>query len=443
MLLSAPILTMGRIGPLSILCDNLSETMVDGRARERSMTGIERRGSSPKMFLALATGALFTDVLCYDMIVPFLPEHLKAAHVSETSIGLLFSAYSATFLLAAPLMGALANRPGRWHLIRWGILALLASAVLTMLTDSYIGLVSARLIQGVGASAIWTGGLAGVAARFDSSQRGWALGIVMGGISLATLIAPPLGGFLFERGGIALPFFCMSCWTLAVLTVLHLFPAGDGAGATPSVLNREWLHLPSLRNRRFLAPIGLVVIGATAISLLEPTLPLHLGQRMNAGPEMIGLLFASSTLAYGLSSPLAGYVSDRYGRTPTMAMGLLATAVLLPTVALPASGWGEVGVLAPLGVAFAFLLSPTLPELADVTEKEGGQAYGSAYAVFTIAYAGGQMIGPMAGTALSARFGFLAGLLILGALAAGYLPLLLWARRQAKPQPEVDRSLAA
>ena len=43
------------------------------------MTEMERRRSSPKLFLALATGALFTDVLTYDTIVPFLPEHLKAA----------------------------------------------------------------------------------------------------------------------------------------------------------------------------------------------------------------------------------------------------------------------------------------------------------------------------------------------------------------------------
>ncbi len=402
------------------------------------MAAPECQRSSSRLFLALATGAMFTDVLNFDTIVPFLPEHLKSAQISRTSIGLLFSAYSAAFLLAAPVMGALANRHGRRHLMRWGMLALLTSTVLSTLTSSYVGLVLARLIQGVGGATIWTASLAGVAARFDSSERGWAMGIVMGGVSVATLVAPPLGGFLFEWGGIALPFACLSIWTLTMLALLFVFQTGDGTSSAPPML-----HLASLRNRRFLVPIGLVVIGAMVISLLEPTLPLHLGERLNAGPEMIGLLFASSTLAYGLSCPLAGHVSDRFGRIPTMAIGLITAALLLPTVALPGSAWGEVAAMMPLGVAFAFLLSPTLPELADVTEKEGGQAYGSAYAVFTIAYAGGSFLGPMVGSALSDQFGFLRGLVLIGAMAGCYLPVLLWVRRPTKPQPDVRRSLAA
>src|SRR5262249_60617612 len=113
----------------------------------------------------------------------------------------------------------------------------------------------------------------------------------------------------------------------------------------------------------------LVGLGRGRVGRPGPTLPLPLDTRLPASPVTVGLLFGLATLAYGLCAPLAGLLSDRHGRKPTMAVGLVATLVAFPLIALPSARLVGAFSLVALGVACAFLLSPTLPEPADAVGR--------------------------------------------------------------------------
>src|SRR5262249_20327226 len=153
---------------------------------------------------------------------------------------------------------------------------------------------------------------------------------------LGTLVGPLLGGFLFEAGGYRLPFAVAGAWAVAMVFVLSLL--------LPAQVRRTDVESSSLplMNRRFLIPGGVVFLGATVLTLLEPTLPLHLCDRLHVGPTTIGLLFAAAVVAYSLTAPIAGRVSDRWGRIRTMAFGVAATLLLLPLLSLPRSEASEV-----------------------------------------------------------------------------------------------------
>jgi predicted MFS family arabinose efflux permease len=111
-----------------------------------------------------------------------------------------------------------------------------------------------------------------------------------------------------------------------------------------------------------------------------------------------------------------------------MAVGLAGAAAALPALALP-RGWPvETLVLICLGVACAFLLTPTLPRLADAAEQDGEHSYGCAYSLFNLANASGMLLGPLAGGVLTARLGFLPCLLLVGGAAALCVPWLPSAR---------------
>ncbi|HVV99927.1 MAG TPA: MFS transporter, partial [Planctomycetaceae bacterium] len=178
-----------------------------------------------------------------------------------------------------------------------------------------------------------------------------------------------------------------------------------------------------------LVAVAIVIFGATVLSLLEPLLPLHLQRRLQGNPTSIGLIFAAAVVAYGVCSPLAGWLADRIGRRPVMFGAMLASSVALPLIALPQTWWGEGVALALLGTTCAFLLTPALPELADQLDRGGSQAYGVAYAIFNTAYAIGMLAGPLAGGAAAEAWGFLATLAILGTLALASLPGLCWLAR--------------
>jgi len=137
------------------------------------------------------------------------------------------------------------------------------------------------------------------------------------------------------------------------------------------------------------------------------------------------VLFGVPTLAYGISAPVFGALSDRLGRVRLMVVGLVAMALALPLVALPRSMPMEVGALLLLGGTVSLVLTPTLPELADAVDRRGGGAYGAAYAVYTAAYSFGMMTGPVAGGLLAGAFGLPVALVISGLAVLLCIPVLI------------------
>src|SRR4029077_5131681 len=87
-----------------------------------------------------------------------------------------------------------------------GLVALFASTLLFAFADSLPWLFAARLVQGAADAVTWGVGFALVADLYDSNERGKVTGMVMMGTSFAVMIGPTLGGWLYEIGGIRLPF---------------------------------------------------------------------------------------------------------------------------------------------------------------------------------------------------------------------------------------------
>src|SRR5262249_49147052 len=154
-----------------------------------------------------------------------------------------------------------------------------------------------------------------------------------------------------------------SCWTL-LLTVavfgLGARLASPWRSAQVASLWHSWTG--------YLHTVGAVVLGSMFLSALEPTLPLHLHERLGANPAQPGVVFGLAALVYGVTSPLAGWAADVWGGRRVLVAGLLACLLTLPWLAVPRTWAGEIVALCCFGLACAFLLTPTLPEIAAVCE---------------------------------------------------------------------------
>ncbi len=396
---------------------------------------------SPLAVLVLVTLALFTDLLIYNMVVPFLPEHVVGNEGSALAVNVVFAAYPFGLLLALPLAARWCDRFRRRAAMLAGLAGLGAATLLYLCATSFAALLAARLLQGAAGAVVWTVGLALVADAFPAKERGWAMGWAMSGLSVGALVGPPIGGLLYAWGGYSLPFLCAAGWT-AVQAVVIAFalpelPRRHDAAQKPAEPVRRG------RGRSQLVTLGVIVVGGTVLSLLEPTLPLDLSDRLQMDAASIGLMFGCATVAYAVVSPLAGWVSDRYGHRRTMAWGLAGLAVTLPLIAWPGSWWLEIIALAPFGAACAFVLAPTLSDLANLADEGGDSGYGSAYARSNVAYAVGMFVGPMLGGSLVSVLGFAGTLVLFGVASLAYVPVLIAARRPPAVATSEEASLAA
>src|ERR1700722_1345374 len=162
--------------------------------------------ASRTLILAVVTYATFTDIVAYAIAAPVLPDLGRKLGASPTTIGLLFSSFGVTLLGVSIPMGAVSDRVGRRRPLVGGLGVLSAATLLFAVADGLPWLFIARLLQGAADAVTWVVGLALLADVYEPAARGRATGIVMSGTGLGLMIGPSLGGWLYELGGMRLPF---------------------------------------------------------------------------------------------------------------------------------------------------------------------------------------------------------------------------------------------
>ncbi len=155
----------------------------------------------------------------------------------------------------------------------------------------------------------------------------------------------------------------------------------------------------ALRRRPVQAGLWLFMLPAIFAGVLEVLVPLRLDD-LGASGVGIGAVFLVASGVEAVLSPLAGRLSDRYGRLAPIRVGLIgatAMAVLLPlpeTVVL--AGAALVVTVAALGSFWA----PGMALVSDASE-EAGLDQALAFGIANLGWALGHLIGGGGGAALA------------------------------------------
>lgn len=163
--------------------------------------------SSRTFIIITVASAVFTDIFAYGIVVPVFPFALTERASIEQSdvqlwISIFLAVYGAALLVASPIFGWLADRnESRQVPFLLGLLALGGSTAMLCVGNS-IGIFAAgRVLQGISAAVVWCTGLALLVDTVGPEEIGTAMGYVGLSMSLAILLAPLLGGIVFETAG--------------------------------------------------------------------------------------------------------------------------------------------------------------------------------------------------------------------------------------------------
>ena len=367
---------------------------------------------SRPLVLACITTATFTDLVAYSVAVPVLPDIATRLNASPTMIGLLFASFGITLLTLSLPMGALSDRIGRKGPMMFGLALLAVSTVVFAYAQSLQMLFAARLVQGAADGMTWIVGFAMIADLYGPEERGRAMGLAMAGSTLGIIIGPVMGGWLYEIGGMRLPFLVVAAMAVIDLVVFALVaPRTHGSGASASI-RRVLTHRP-------VAITALVVVaGGGTIAMLEPIIPLVMHTRAGLGPAAIGTLFGIAAVASTLMHPIYGRLSDRWGGRRLMMVGLIASAFALPLFNFATDFRSAALAMVPMWMIFSMIVTPSLAYMAEVAFAAGFEAYGVVYGAYNMAWALGLMIAPALGGFVLERAG-------LGALTVGWSVFLL------------------
>lgn len=329
------------------------------------------------------------------------------------------------------LYGFLAPFARRTRLLALGNVIVAVGAVLTALAGSFLGLMAARCLGALGASAQHPV-TASLLARYFPFQRGSVLALNSSIAGAGGLLAPAIAGVLVAVVGWRPLFYASALLLLAMglafLLLRERSEASHGKKAsTRARLAQGWAsYARVLRNRNMLVITLVMTVGAAGrgagvnVTFLGP----HFVNDLGIAVATAGVLLSVVQFG-GIGGPLLfGWLSDRLSRTGVLQASLLLSAVATLWLAFQGADLGVLFVgLAIYGVVTHSRLTLTQALVADTLDDADRDA------AFSLYYFLGFISGPLwtiAAGLLMDSFGFGAGFsVIAGSYLAGALLMSL------------------
>ncbi|WP_370881929.1 MFS transporter [Labrys wisconsinensis] len=368
--------------------------------------------------LALAVGSFGIGTGEF-AIMGLLPNVAGDVGVTIPQAGHVISAYALGVVVGAPVFAVLGARLSRRTLLL-GLMAIFAAGnLLSAAAPGYGTLMALRFLTGLPHGAYF-GVAALVAAAMAPGARAQAVGRVMLGLTIATLLGTPLATGVGQALGWRAAFALVGAIGLLTMALVWRFVPYDppAAGASPL---RE---LAGLRRRQVWLTLAIGAIGSggmfATFSYITPTLTKAAGLPEAVVPFVLCL--------FGVGMILGNIVGPRLADRallPTIGCALVWNIAVLVLFGLTAGiGWFAVVDVLLIGTGFA--LSPALQiRLMDVAAESQTLAAALNHSAFNIANALGAWLG---GVAIAAGYGWtstgwVGALLGLGGLAVFALSL--------------------
>jgi DHA2 family multidrug resistance protein-like MFS transporter len=423
--------------------------------------------------MALATTMAVLDGTIANTALPTIARDLGASPAESIWVVNGFQLAVAASLLAFAALGRLRG-PSRVY--RAGVIVFIAGSLACAVARSLPLLIAARVLQGLGASAIMAISPAILREVFPRAQLGRALGIHALVVATSSAAGPALGGVILA----VLPW----PWLFAINVPFGMVNVALNSALPKEARNRGWLDMPSVVTSalgfaltiwgldgfarhepgwtiaaRLLAGIGATVVfvrrqfalprpmidldlfkitafaSASATSfatfaaqgLAFVALPFFFQETLGKTPLQSGLLLTSWPLAVALVAPFAGRLSERIpvGILATAGLAVFASGLALYAT-LPANPTTTEIVLRGIvcGLGFGFFQSPNNRELIGSAPREKSTSASGLLAAMRVS---GQTLGA---AVVAIAFGAFAASAASGAtpgdVVARAAPAILW-----------------
>ena len=357
-----------------------------------------------------------------------LPYFARGLGIDEPTAGHAISAYALGVVVGAPLIAVIGARMAR----RTQLIALMAvfaaGNALSAFSPSYHWLLLFRFLSGLPHGAYF--GLASLVATtlVPPNRRTMAVGRVMLGLTLATVIGVPVASWVGQAIGWRSGFVIVAALALITMALLAVFAPRDAAAHDASPLR----ELGALKRGQVWLTLAIGAIGFGGLFSVYTYLATTLTAVTHVSPAVVPIVLAVFGIGMTLGNLVIPWFADR-ALMPT-AGGLLlfsaATLILFP-LAAPHLGWMIVDVFF-IGVGGA-LGTVLQTRLMDVAEDAQALAAALNHSAFNTANALGPFLG---GLAIDAGLGWTSTGPVGAALALGgfavWIVACLDARRRTR-----------
>ncbi len=373
------------------------------------------------------------------VVAPLLPTIAASLGVSVAAAASAVTLYLLPYGLCQIGYGPLADRIGKFRVIRVCMLVLGVGTLACGLAPSLLVLDVLRLSTGVAAAAIFPMAIAHLGDTLPYAERPRAIGVLMSGAAVGQTLSMAIGGAIGHFLDWRLVFLLYGTIALAIGLSLTRFAPGEPTGRPCGAASgRPWwepyatlLARPAARTLYLMVAVeGFFAFGpfTYVTALLE--------WRDGLDQLVASLVVTANGVGAFISARLLGVTSRRLGERGCLVLGGLAAGVPYLLLAAPLGAWPAAVLLLVMGGGWVMMHNVLQVRATEVSPG----ARGSSLAFFAFSLFLGGSLGTTAHGMLIDLPGSYATLVAVGGLGLCGFGLLgpAWlgvARRTAKPAP--------
>jgi len=360
--------------------------------------------------------------------------------LDERDIGLFIAITTAVGGAMQLLYGFITRYVPRPTLLAGGQLLFGGALMLGGLAQSIGQLLGSISLARIGASPQHPVGNALLSDAFPEHRRGFAISAHISGGNVGTVLVPFIGAFMIAQLGWhwTLALFGVPALVVGVLIGLRIREdraaerhaarrSGSVFGQLREVLGR--------RDIRLIMGAALIAAGGRGLDIVAPFMLLYFSSELGLDPSTTAWLYALLLVGAVVGPLLAGWLSDRFGRRPTLVTYWLLSAV---GILLFSAAGSNIALVVPLLLPFGTAVFSESPVLqAYLADRASGPIRDVAFSVyFTAAFGIGAFWAFVIGTVI-AEFGYPVAFGVMAAsyVAAAALLILIREGPAAEPSP--------
>ena len=326
--------------------------------------------------IALIQFSVVVDFMVLSPLGTFVMEDLS---LQPNQFSLVVSGYAFSAFVSAIATAGFADRFDRKKMLVFFFSGFILGTLFCALSTSYWTLLLARVITGLFGGVISSISYAIITDLFAVNQRGRVMGFVQMAFGISQIVGIPLGLYLTQLVDWHLPFYVIVGFALCLLVTIllvmkpvrgHLQAATD----RPKALD-HFLHI--FKTKRYLNGFLATALLTTGGYMLMPFGSDFAVQNLKLTPEQLPLLYMATGIFTFMTGPLAGILSDKFGRFSLFISGTIISMIIVLTYTrLGASDlWLVIVLNIVLFVGITFRIVPAQTMMTQIPAAEDRGAF--------------------------------------------------------------------
>lgn len=378
--------------------------------RSNPETAATRRNDTHRFMASLVALAACAELAYVIVNISAMPVYVRSIALDARWIGVMTTAYLFMESVFRSPFGVLGDRIGRKALIVVGPAISTITALLTPSVTNPFVLLFLRVLDGLGAAALWPAAFSLIGDRIPLERRGAAMSQFNLAYLFGLALGPAIGGLINDAAHYMMQvplaaskqasFYAAACLFAATTGIAWFaLPDSRGGGAEQSSgagdMKRSETRAFLLMWRRMPATLLLAFLVFFGVGLVMAYMKVFVLETFHLTESAFGLLMMGPALVIGVLSVSIGRMTDRFGKARTVRAGLILCACAYWALLAVPQIWSLVvfGSLIGLGFVAAF---PAW--MALVSEASEPRLRGAAVGAVGTA----QGVGALLGASLSA-----------------------------------------